>query len=67
MDQAEKWEVTSILIDDTGDKRESEGRAFDAAEETFQELIRLIKKLAEANVNNMVVTTDHGFIYQQRC
>lgn len=53
-------------IDATGDKRESEERIFEAVEETLQELIRLIKKLAGANANNLLVTSDHGFIYQNR-
>jgi uncharacterized protein (TIGR02687 family) len=53
-------------IDATGDKRESEERVFEAVEETLQELIRLIKKLTGANANNLVVTSDHGFIYQNR-
>ena len=53
-------------IDDTGDKRESEERVFEAVEETLQELIRLIKKLTGANANNLLVTSDHGFIYQNR-
>jgi uncharacterized protein (TIGR02687 family) len=53
-------------IDATGDKRDSEERVFEAVEETLQELIRLIKKLTGANANNLVVTSDHGFIYQNR-
>jgi uncharacterized protein (TIGR02687 family) len=53
-------------IDTTGDKRESEERVFEAVEETLQELIRMIKKLTGANANNVLVTSDHGFIYQNR-
>ena len=53
-------------IDATGDKRDSEERVFEAVEETLSELIRLIKKLTGANVNNLLVTADHGFIYQNR-
>jgi len=53
-------------IDAAGDKRESEERVFEAVEETLQELIRLIKKLAGANANNLLLTSDHGFIYQNR-
>ncbi len=53
-------------IDATGDKRESEERVFEAVEETLQELIRLIKKLNNANLYNFVITSDHGFIYQNR-
>jgi uncharacterized protein (TIGR02687 family) len=53
-------------IDTTGDKRESEERVFEAVEETLQELIRLVKKLTGANASNLLVTADHGFIYQNR-
>jgi len=53
-------------IDATGDKRESEERVFEAVEETLQDLVRLIKKLTGANANNLLVTSDHGFIYQNR-
>lgn len=53
-------------IDATGDKKESEERVFEAVNETLQELIRLIKKLVGANVNNLLVTSDHGFIYQNK-
>jgi len=53
-------------IDATGDKRESEERTFEAVEETLSELIKIIKKLTAANANNLLVTADHGFIYQHR-
>lgn len=53
-------------IDAVGDKRESEGKVFEAVEESIQEVIRLIKKLTGENVNNLLVTADHGFIYQDR-
>jgi bisphosphoglycerate-independent phosphoglycerate mutase (AlkP superfamily) len=52
------------LIDKTGDTRDTEERVFAAAEETLEELLRLMKKLANANASNLVVTADHGFIYQ---
>ena len=53
-------------IDTTGDKRDSEERVFEAVEETLQDLIRLVKKLTGANASNLLVTADHGFIYQNR-
>lgn len=53
-------------IDITGDKRESEEKVFEAAEEALQELMRIIKKLTAANASNILVTADHGFIYQNR-
>ncbi|WP_233214369.1 BREX-1 system phosphatase PglZ type A [Pollutimonas nitritireducens] len=54
------------LIDKTGDTRDTEERVFAAAHETLQELIRLIKKLTNANASNLLITADHGFIYQNR-
>jgi uncharacterized protein (TIGR02687 family) len=51
-------------IDSTGDKKESEDHVFEAVEETLQELIALITTLTAANATNLLVTTDHGFIYQ---
>ena len=53
-------------IDHTGDKMRSEGEAFEAAEKTLDDLIKIIKKLTNANANNILVTADHGFIYQNR-
>lgn len=51
-------------IDATGDKRDAEEQVFEAAERALDEIITLIKKLANANVTNMLVTADHGFIFQ---
>ena len=53
------------LIDFTG-KRDSEERVFEAAKNTLDFLIKLIKKLTSANASNLLVTADHGFIYQHR-
>lgn len=54
------------LIDKTGDTRDTEERVFSAAEDTLAELVRLVKKLTNANASNLLITADHGFIYQNR-
>lgn len=54
------------LIDKVGDERDSEERVFEAADETLQDLMKIIKKLTAANASNLLVTADHGFIYQNR-
>lgn len=54
------------LIDAIGDKRDSEERVFEAAEDAIEEIVRVVKKLNGANANNVIVTSDHGFIYQHR-
>lgn len=51
-------------IDATGDKKDTEERVFEAAEETIKELVQIIKKLNAGNATNMIITADHGFIYQ---
>jgi len=53
-------------IDHTGDKMQSEGEAFEATDKTFDDLMRVIKKLTAANATNLLITADHGFIYQNR-
>lgn len=53
-------------IDSVGDDRDTEGQLGIAAENAIAELIAVIKKLANANANNILLTADHGFIYQHR-
>lgn len=52
-------------IDKTGDKIGTEVKTFDAVEETFAELEKIVKKVANINGNNMLITADHGFLFQQ--
>lgn len=52
------------VIDSTGDKEGTEDETFNACERAITDLIKLVKDLANANVTNMVVTADHGFLYQ---
>ncbi len=51
-------------IDQTGDKRETEGEVFDAVEREFETLLALMKKVAAVNGTNILITADHGFVYQ---
>ncbi|MEV6120047.1 BREX-1 system phosphatase PglZ type A [Streptomyces sp. NPDC052077] len=51
-------------IDATGDKRSTERQVFEAAEETLRELVALIKRLTSADATNILVTADHGFLFQ---
>jgi len=53
-------------IDKTGDSRDSEGRVFEAVEEEFETLLKIIRKIVNVNGNNILITSDHGFIYQDR-
>lgn len=51
-------------IDSVGHELGTEERTTEAVEDALAELIKLIKKLTGANANNIIVTSDHGFIYQ---
>jgi len=53
-------------IDDTGDKKSSEYKVFDAVESAIYEIDKMVRKLATSlNVTNIIVTSDHGFIYNR--
>jgi len=53
------------VIDKTGDVPGTEGKTFDAVEQAFEELDLIIKKVANINGSNMLLTADHGFLFQQ--
>lgn len=50
-------------IDNIGDKRATENQTFTAAEQAMKEIKALIKKL-HRSVTRILITADHGFIYQ---
>lgn len=51
-------------IDAVGDKAGTERQVFEAANDALRDLVDLIKRLTNANATNILVTTDHGFLYQ---
>lgn len=53
-------------IDAVGDKRDTEEGVFKATENTIEELTKLVRKLTSANASSILITADHGFIYQNR-
>ncbi len=53
-------------IDDTGDKASSESNVFDAVQSTVKDIDKMIKRLGMSlNVTNIIITSDHGFIYNR--
>ncbi|WP_094227774.1 BREX-1 system phosphatase PglZ type A [Methanolobus psychrotolerans] len=53
-------------IDATGDHSASEHGVFNAAEDTISDVKKIIEKLTNFQIlNNLIVTADHGFIYQR--
>ena len=53
------------VIDKTGHAAGTEAKTFDAVEQAFGELDLIIKKVANINGSNMLLTADHGFLFQQ--
>jgi uncharacterized protein (TIGR02687 family) len=54
-------------IDTIGDKASSEGNTFEAVRKTIDELYALISFIINSlNGTNVIVTADHGFIYQEK-
>ncbi len=56
--------IYSNTIDKTGDDKITEGRVFEATEDEFDNLNSIIKHIANMNGNNIIITSDHGYIYQ---
>jgi len=53
-------------IDKVGDDKTSENKVFEAVDQEITFLIDIIKKIANMNGVNMIITTDHGFVYQHQ-
>jgi uncharacterized protein (TIGR02687 family) len=51
-------------IDKVGDEKTTEEKVVDAAREEIFFLIDLIKKIKNMNGYNVIITADHGFLYQ---
>ncbi|MEW1939233.1 BREX-1 system phosphatase PglZ type A [Dietzia maris] len=51
-------------IDAAGDMASTERTVFAGAEETLREVLQLVKKWTNANATNILITADHGFLYQ---
>ncbi|SMX49931.1 BREX-1 system phosphatase PglZ type A [Maliponia aquimaris] len=53
-------------IDIVGDKLATEDRTTEAVEDAIEDITKLVKKLTTANFRNILITADHGFLYQHR-
>ena len=66
-DFVKKYDLIYIYhnrIDKVGDDKTSEEKVFEAVEQELEFLMDIIKKIANMNGNNMFITADHGFLYQ---
>lgn len=53
-------------IDKRGDSRDTEGEVFAACEDAIAQVATLAGELLRAGCSKVVVTADHGFLYQDR-
>lgn len=53
-------------IDAIGDVLKTEEQLPEAAEDAIEDLTKLVRKLTSANFSNILITADHGFLYQHR-
>lgn len=54
------------VIDRVGDKQATERKTFKAVEDALAEIEKLVAHLLMAGCGTVLVTSDHGFIYQDR-
>ncbi|MBQ9000890.1 MAG: BREX-1 system phosphatase PglZ type A, partial [Eggerthellaceae bacterium] len=54
------------VIDKVGDESETEGRVFEAVEQACNEVERLVQTLVRAGCGKVLVTSDHGFLFQMQ-
>lgn len=52
-------------IDHVGDKAETEAQTTEAVAQAFEKLEAIVRKVAAVNGSNMLLTADHGFLFQQ--
>jgi len=53
-------------IDAIGDDKKTEERVFNVTQSAIGEIIEILKKITNANLSNVIITADHGFIYQNQ-
>jgi uncharacterized protein (TIGR02687 family) len=56
--------IYSNIIDKTGDDKTSESKVFEATESEFNNLVKIMKQVSNMNGCNMIITADHGYLYQ---
>ncbi len=56
--------IYSNIIDNTGDKKESEGQVFKATQDEMEHIRQIIDVIRNGNGSNILITSDHGYLYQ---
>lgn len=56
--------IYSNTIDKVGDALATETNVFKATEDEMDKIVRLVKTISSSNGTNILITADHGYIYQ---
>lgn len=56
--------IYSNTIDKVGDALATETQVFKATEDEMDKIVRIVKTIRDANGYNILITSDHGYIYQ---
>lgn len=56
--------IYSNTIDKVGDSLATEKNVFKATEDEMDKIVRLVKYIRDVNGYNILITSDHGYIYQ---
>ena len=56
--------IYSNTIDKVGDALATETQVFKATEDEMDKIVRIVKAIRDANGYNILITADHGYIYQ---
>ena len=56
--------IYSNMIDKTGDNKDSEGQVFKATQDEIAHISQMIEVIRNGNGSNILITSDHGYIYQ---
>lgn len=56
--------IYSYTIDKVGDALSTETQVFKATEDEMDKIVRIVKAIRDANGYNILITADHGYIYQ---
>ncbi len=56
--------IYSNVIDKAGDNKDTEGNVFKATEDEFDNIVKIVEMIRNANGSNILITADHGYLYQ---
>lgn len=56
--------IYSNVIDHTGDDKLTESQVFEKTDDEFKNIIKIVEKIRNGNGSNVLITSDHGYLYQ---